>query len=197
MVVLLFSLVTTGCGRGTQDERHIEPQYDKQTGRLITLTLDADGNGKTDTISHMDGARVVRIEIDKNEDGRVERWEYYDADQKLEKVGFSRADDGKEDAWSYARPDGSIARIDLSVARDGKVTRREYYENDAVARAEEDGDGDGMFDKWETYAGGRLASVAFDTLHRGTADRRLVYGPDGSARLELDLDGDGTFIASK
>jgi len=197
MIVLLFNLGMTGCSRRTQDERHIEPEYDKQTGRLMILKLDSDGNGKTDTISHMDGARVVRIEIDKDEDGRVERWEYYDANQKLEKVGFSRAGDGKEDAWSYARPDGSIARIDLSVARDGKVTRREYYENDAVARAEEDGDGDGMFDKWETYADGRLASVAFDTLHRGQADRRLVYEPNGSARLELDLDGDGSFVAAR
>ena len=33
----------------------------------------------------MDGSRVVRIEIDQNEDGRIDRWEYYDADQKLSK----------------------------------------------------------------------------------------------------------------
>ena len=138
----------------------------------------------------MDGARVLRIEIDRDEDGRVDRWEYYDANQKLEKVGFSRPGDGKEDAWSSARQDGSIARIDISLARDGKVTRREYYEKDTLVRAEEDGDGDGIFDKWEAYEGGRLASVAFDTLHRGKADRRLVYGADGSAHLEVDW-GDG------
>ena len=52
----------------------------------------------------MDGARVVRIEIDKDEDGKIDRWEYYGPDQKLEKVGFSRANDGKEDAWSYSDP---------------------------------------------------------------------------------------------
>lgn len=196
--LLLFDLVLAACGgRGAQEERRIQPEYDRQTGRLRVLKYDADGNGRTDTVSHMDGARVLMIEIDKNEDGLVDRWEYYDAGQKLEKVGFSRASDGREDAWSYARPDGSIARIDISLARDGKVTRREYYEKDAVVRAEEDGDGDGVFDKWETYEAGRLASVAFDTIHRGSPDRRLVYGADGSARLEVDPDGDGQFAASK
>ncbi len=194
--VLAVALISAACGHPA-DRKKIEPIYDKQTGRLQVLNYDSDGDGKVDTISHMDGARVLRIEIDRDEDGRVDRWEYYDANQKLEKVGFSRPGDGKEDAWSSARQDGSIARIDISLARDGKVTRREYYEKDTVVRAEEDGDGDGTFDKWETYEGGRLASVAFDTLHRGKPDRRLVYGADGSAHLEVDPAGDGTFVVQK
>jgi len=77
------------------------------------------------------------------------------------------------------------------------VTRREYYEKDTLVRAEEDGDGDGVFDKWETFEGGRLSSVAFDTLHRGTPDRRLVNGADGSVRLEVDSAGTGTFVVQR
>jgi hypothetical protein len=77
------------------------------------------------------------------------------------------------------------------------VDRVEYYEMDRLVRAEEDTDGDGAIDKWETYAGERLASVAFDTVHRGTPDRRLLYGADGSARLELDAAGDGHFVAAE
>ena len=34
----------------------------------------------------MDGTKFISIEIDKDEDGRVDRWEYYRGDQKLEKV---------------------------------------------------------------------------------------------------------------
>ena len=33
----------------------------------------------------MDGARIVRVEIDKDEDGKIDRWEYYGPDQKIEK----------------------------------------------------------------------------------------------------------------
>jgi hypothetical protein len=52
-------------------------EYDPQTGKLRLLKYDSDGNGKVDTVSYMDGSRVVKIEIDKDEDGKVDRWDYY------------------------------------------------------------------------------------------------------------------------
>ena len=55
-----------------------------------------------------------------------------------------------------ARPGGS----------DGKIDRVEFYEHDVMVRAEEDTDADGKLDKWETYDGARLASVAFDTTQQ-------------------------------
>ena len=170
------------------------PEYDPATGKLQLLKYDSDGDGKIDTVSHMDGARVVKIEIDKDEDGKVDRWEYYGPDQKIEKIGFSRAGDGKEDAWSYADPSGAVTRIEISTKRDGKVSRIEHYQQNKLTTAEEDADGDGKFDTWETYDGERLSSIAFDTRHRGTPDRRLVYGPNGSARVEVDVKGDGHFV---
>jgi hypothetical protein len=192
-VILVLPLVLSvpGCGGGSRQSKQIEPVYDKQTGRLRLLKYDSRNEGRPDTFSYMDGARVLKIEIDQDGDGKIDRWEYYDADQKLEKVGFSRGRDGKEDAWSYAAPDGSIARIDISTRRDGKVTRVEYYEHDQLVRAEEDTDEDGRTDKWETYDSGRLSSVSFDLVHRGSAGRRLIYGANGSARVEVDPDGSG------
>jgi hypothetical protein len=175
--------------------RQIQPVYDKATGKLQLLKYDSNKNGVVDTWSYMDGAHVVRIEIDKDEDGKIDRWEYYGPDQKIEKVGFSRSNDGKEDAWSYSGPDGAITRIEVSTRRDGKVTRTEHYENNVLVTAEEDSDEDGQIDKWEAYDGDRLASVAFDTIHRGRPDRRLIYSPGGGARLEVDRNGDGNFVA--
>ena len=194
-LVLSIALIDgSACGRSSEPQGRIEAVYDKQTGRLTLLKYDSNHNGIFDTWSYMDGARVVRIEIDKDEDGKIDRWEYYGPNQQLLKVGLSRLNDGKVDAWSYPNPDGSTARIDLSNKRDGKVDRIEYYEKNALVRAEEDTDGDGQIDKWEAYEGARLASVAFDTVHRGTPDRRFVYGADGSARLEVDEKGDGHFV---
>ena len=83
-------------------------------------------------------------------------------------------------------PDGG-SRIEISTRHDGKVTRIEHFRKDVLVSAEEDTDEDGRMDKWETFDGARLASVAFDTPHRGTPDRRLLYGADGSVRLETDL----------
>jgi hypothetical protein len=199
-----LALIAVSCN-GTSDDarKRITPEYDKATGRLQLLKYDSNGDGKIDTWSYMDGARVVRIEIDKDEDGKIDRWEYYGPDQKIEKIGFSRANDGKEDAWSYPGPDGAITRIEISTKRDGKVERIEHYEKGVLVSAEEAsgaggteeskavGKAVGKIDKWETYDGDHLATVAFDTQHRGTPDRRLVYGRNGQVTVEVDPNGDG------
>jgi hypothetical protein len=193
---LLLVSASLACQRPPGPTKKIEPTYNKKTGRLELLRYDSNGDGRFDTFSYMDGARILRIEIDQNEDGKIDRWEYYGPDQRLEKVGFSRAQDGIEDAWSFFDATGAIERIEISTRRNHKVDRVEHYDKGALVRAEEDSDGDGRFDKWETYDGARLASVAFDTVHRGTPDRRLIYGADGSARVEVDAQGNGVFVAA-
>ena len=45
----------------------------------------------------------------------------------------------------------------------------------ALLAADEDTNGDGKRDKWETYEGGALKTAAFDENHDGRPDRRLTY----------------------
>jgi len=184
--VLLFALTVLVAGCGSPPEnKQVQADYDKQTGRLRQLTYDSNKNGKPDSFSYMDGTKVLRVEIDKDEDGKIDRWEYYGADQKLEKVGLSRLNNGKVDEWAYQGPDGTVARIEISTKHDGKIGRTEFFEKGALVRAEEDADGNGTPDKWETYSNGVLTSVAFDTEGTGRPTRRLVYGKDGTlARIE-------------
>ena len=191
-VVLACALLSAGCQRRAEAKR-IEPVYDPKTGKLQLLKYDSNGNGAIDTWSYMDGARAVRIDIDSDEDGKIDRWEYYGANQQIEKIGFSRAKDGKEDAWSFPGSPAPSSGSRFRRSATARSARVEHFQADRVVAAEEDSDEDGRIDKWETYEGDRLASVAFDTLHRGTADRRLIYGADGTARLEVDLAGDGHF----
>ena len=194
-LIAVVALITAACGVSPASSNKLEPVYNKKTGKLEVLKYDSDGDGKFDTVSYMDGPRIIRIEIDKDEDGKVDRWEYYGPGQKLEKVGVSRANDGIEDAWSFVDTAGAVVRIEVSTKRDGKPNRIEYYSGNALNRVEEDTDGDGRIDKWESYEGHRLASVAFDMRHRGVPDRRLVYANDGSARMEVDEAGNGQFVA--
>lgn len=158
--------------------------YNQKTGRLERLDYDTRKSGRIDTRCYMDGTRILRIEIDRDGDGKVDRWEYYGADRKLEKVGVSRRNDGIPDAWAFEGPDGSMVRLDISTARDGKVTRTEYYERGVLVRADEDTRRSGRPDKWETYKNGALESVAFDTTGRGAPDRKLTYLPDGRVVTE-------------
>ena len=203
---LCAALVLAGCS--DPDTARIKetttPTYDKSTGKLTQLTYDRNKNGVVDTWTDMDGSRPLRSRIDLNEDGKIDRWEYYDGAGKLVKVGFSRANNGKPDAWAYSGPDGRIDRVEISSAYDEhKIDRWEHYDasraaangepTGALARAEEDTNGDGRPDKWETYENGALKTVSFDENGDGKPDRRMTYVNGALVLIESDPDGSGTF----
>jgi|SRR5579872_2907101 len=176
------------------------PTYDTKTGKLTQLTYDRNHNGKIDTWTDMDGTRPVMSRIDLNEDGKIDRWEYYDEKGQLARVGFSRKDDGTPDAWAYPGPDGRIVRAEISSTGDEKkIDRWERYDpsrvgpngdtSGALVSAEEDTNGDGRPDKWETYENGAITSVAFDETGLGRPTRRLNY--KGGQLVSIDTDPDG------
>ena len=170
------------------------PTYDKTTGKLKQLTFDHNKNGVIDTWTDMDGARPVFTKQDRNEDGRMDRWEYFDAGAKLVKVGFSRRDDGRPDAWAYSGADGKVERIDVSYTSDeNRIDRREFYQDDALVRSEEDTNADGRPDKWETYEDGGVKTAAFDDDRDGRPDRRFTYEGAELAWVESEPDAAGNF----
>jgi hypothetical protein len=179
------------------------PTYDTKTGKLTELTFDSNKNGRIDTWTEMDGTRPVLSRIDRDEDGKIDRWEYYDYKGQLLKVGFSRKDDGKVDAWAFSGPDGKLQRIEISSSGDEKrIDRWEYYDSapgkdaDAVpvlVRAEEDTDGNGAPDKWQTYENGAIKTASFDENGDGKPDRRLIYAGGTLVSIETAPDGSGKF----
>jgi hypothetical protein len=172
------------------------PTYDKSTGKLTQLTYDRNKNGKIDTWTDMDGTRPVRSRSDLDEDGIVDRWEYYDEKGALAKVGFSRKKDGKPDAWGYSGPDGKLLRVEISsTADEKKIDRWEYYDATGLVRAEEDTHGKGR-DKWETYKGGALQTASMDEDGDGRPDRRLTYADGHLVLIESDPDASGSFRKS-
>jgi hypothetical protein len=208
-IALLASLaLMAGCspsGSATSDRP--VPGYDPVSGRLQRLTFDSTGNGRNDAVGIMDGVRVERIDVDEDEDGTIDRWEFYDANRRLEKVGFSRQRNGIMDAVAIYGPNGAVVRVEISTAGDGRFNRHEFYQAARLTRVEEDTNGDGRVDKWETYAvdpratpgePSSLVTAAFDDDFRGTPSRRLQYDWSGSiVRVDVDPEGDGTFSAPR
>lgn len=183
-----------------------KPTYDAATGQLKELTFDANRNGRVDTWTEMDGSRPRRSRLDTDEDGTLDRWEYYDAEGRLTKVGLSRKRNGRPDAWAYAAADGRIARIEVSSTGDeSRIDRWEYYDTAAapapdgagpLQRVEEDGNHDGRVDKWEHYIDGALKTAAFDEDGDGRPDRRLTYDAAVLVRIETAPDGSGSYTKS-
>jgi hypothetical protein len=177
-----------------QERLGIKPAYDPTTGKLKQLAYDSNHNGTPDTWTDMNGTRPVETRIDRNEDGRLDRWEYYDEKSTLVKVGFSRTDNGKADAWAFSGADGKIQRIEISsVGDDKKIDRWEHYDARGMTAAEEDTNHDGAPDKWETYEAGIVKTAAFDENGDGRPDRRLTYSGGSLVTIESEPDAAGNF----
>jgi hypothetical protein len=177
--------------------------YDHKTGALVELTYDVDRNGRIDTWVDMDGARPLRARVDRNEDGRIDRWEYYNENGALTRVGLARASVDKPDAWAYLNAGGQLVRIEVSsVADETRIDRWEYYDTPSRAgedeqarlvRIEEDTSGDSKPDRWQTYSGGFVATAEFDENADGTRDRRLTYRGRDLALIEWNPDSSGHY----
>jgi hypothetical protein len=181
---------------GARDRPRAE--YD-ETGHLRRVVYDANDDGHNDSVGYVDRARIIRIEIDLDDDGDVDQWLFYGENGALYKVGLSRGADGVMDRMMHYTPSGVLERIDASTERDSIFDRTEFYENGRLVRAQEDMNRDGRPDKWETYepvadvghGENRYAitSVAFDTTGRGRPEKRFVFGRNGVVqRVEVDVD---------
>jgi hypothetical protein len=188
--LLLVLLPLAACGSSQakgQPAGRGESVYNRETGRLEQLKLDADGDGKPDTVAMLDGTLLKSIEIDRNHDGRPDRWEYYAPADRA--AGSSSVN--SIDRWA------TRVRAEESDRPDGAITRREFYENGVIQRVEEDTNLDGRMDKWEFYTNDVLTRVDLDLGGKGFPDRRLLYSADGNVeRVQVDPEGDGTFVAA-
>ena len=202
---MCVAVVTTACADSARDPA--AASYDPENGRLRTLATDTNRNGTADAVSYMDGARIQRIELDLDENGQVERWDFYAAGGQLEKVGLSRENDGLMDAQAFYGRSGALERLELSTRRDGVFDRLEYYEDGILTASTEDTDRDGRPDKWDTYRavttgapgepGYAITATSVDLSGSGRPERRFLYGPGGTIdRVEVDPDGDGVFVAA-
>ncbi len=123
--------------------------------------------------------------MDEDNDGWVDRFEHYDADGVLEKVGRWRKQPGRADEWIYRGPDGHPARIEYDDDGNGVPERAELLDHGRLVRIEIDSDHDGKMDRWQDWRAGRLTSEEVDTDRDGKPDRRLVFGPRGRlSRME-------------
>ena len=86
--------------------------------------------------SHYADGRVVRSELDENEDGVIDYWRHYAPDGSVHKVWFSTLRDGVEDAWVYVNEAGVLERVEYSTRRDGVVDRTEVDEDGVIVRVE-------------------------------------------------------------
>jgi hypothetical protein len=143
-------LLVAGCAEDPERARlaqTTQATYDPKTGRLQRLTYDANKNGRIDTWTYMEGTTILRSEIDRDEDGAVDRWEYHAPDGTLDRIRTAEDDDGDgtPDRWeTYI--DGRIASVAFDENADGRPDRQLNYTSDGTLRTiESEPDRSGKF----------------------------------------------------
>lgn len=110
------------------------------------------------------------------------------------------------DEWIYMDAQGKPEHAEYievsNVTGVRGVVRREYYKDGKLARDEEDTDGDGIMDRWDTYADGHLRYVEFDEgkgpQATGHPTRRLTYDDAGAlTTVESKPDGHGGYLEKR
>jgi hypothetical protein len=99
------------------------------------------------------------------------------------------------DAQAYYNADGTIERIEISTTSGSVFNRVEFYSGGVLVRSEEDTNGDGRPDKWETYRRNAAAapgeppyaitSVTFDAGN-GSPQRHLFFTNDTAVEQTPD-----------
>lgn len=124
---------------------------------------DKNRNGRAETFTYWDGFDVVRIEIDQDEDGKVDRWQHYDDYSKLVRIGSSSRDDAIEDTWAYPDDNGVNVRVEHDTDRDGRIDKREIFTP-----------------RPESPKQGTLSIVELEFDAAGNPGRRMHYRTDGT-----------------
>jgi len=135
---------------------------------VAVIEMDADEDKSFESTSFYNSEGLRQKDLGVNQDGRVDRREYFDASGRLVK--------------SEESSDGAAG---LNMA---------WFYDDAgnPVRAEKDGNGDGRPDIWYYYNNGKLSTVREDTRYDGRPDLWEEYdASEKIIRQSRDLNGDG------
>jgi len=204
--ILLLTAVLASCHSSAPDGDRPRVFYDPATRRLSRVEFDLNKDGKNDTVGYMDGTRIKRVELDTDQNGRVDRWDFYKPDGSLDHIGWATGAAGIMDSEAFYSPQRALDRIEISTKHDGRFDRTEFYRDNILIRSQDDTNGDGRPDKWDDYApypnhargepAYRITATAFDDTGSGRPDRRFVWAADGTvARVEVDPGATGHWAA--
>lgn len=150
-------------------------------GVLREVDLDSNGDQKPDVFAYFSGRGTPdRLEIDENRDGKIDRWEEYDADGVMVRYATSTRG-GRPDRFTEIDPlTKATTRVEIDADHDGSRERVEIYVNGRLSRTEIDTDGDGKRDRVQDWSPGYLVSEEIDRDGDGRPDIRIVHAKSGA-----------------
>ena len=203
LIIAGISLAATACGMGskpptpdfppwklTKDASGVEvrllekPPYTylyALDGTLRQIRFDGNGDHRPDVFAHFSGRNTPdRLEIDENRDGKIDRWEEYNAAGVMVRFSTSAKGGAPERFIEVDPVTKATLRVETDADHDGRRERLEIFVGGRLSRAEIDTNGDGKSDRFQDWSEGHLASEEIDRDGDGRADIRILRTKAGA-----------------
>jgi len=115
------------------------------------------------------------VKIDRNNDGKVDHIEIYDAKGMIVRVENDTTGNGKINEWIYYE-NGIPVKAERDLTGSGKPNMTLFYDSKGqVTKSEADTKGNGKIDEWVYYEGGKPVRAEKDTNGDGKPDTWITY----------------------
>jgi antitoxin component YwqK of YwqJK toxin-antitoxin module len=158
-----------------------ERRFTWQKDGSVCLVED-NGKGPIQTTWFDAGEVIVKVQKDKDRDGKPETTWFYE-DGALEKVIKRRG------TWFYK--DGEMIRAELDNDGNGRLDRKEYYQKGRLDHVEELSPSGRIRRLWSFDENGKPVRAEEDADKDGRREITSTYHKDGSMDRNVDADGNG------
>jgi len=150
-------------------------------GALRQIKFDSNGDLKPDVFAYFAGRSTPeRLEMDENRDGKLDRWEEYNALGKMLRYSTSLKGGIPEKFVELDPSTNQATQIETDADHDGRREQLQVFVKGRLSRVEIDSDGDGKRDRSQDWSPGYLASEELDRDGDGTADVRILRSKAGA-----------------
>jgi hypothetical protein len=150
-------------------------------------TLDADGDGRVDTIYTYLDDYPIGARIDRNRDGNPDFWEQYTTNGILLTVRLDENFDGKPDLWLYYSA-GNIELSETDTDFNGIPDLFASYKDGVQQSTEVRPNGASIPTRRQRFKNGRLIEEIVDSNHDGQPDYRIEFDPFGNPSEHLPIE---------
>ena len=152
-----------------------------------TYEYDDNHDGRPDHFYIYRNGVLSREEIDRNGDGKIDEWEFFDRQGRIERVELDENFDGRPDAWfSYKNSMIESSRRDTDF--DGRPDWFATYENGIAVHSDCRPNESSIVVRREIYEHGVLRAEWMDENQDGVFDCKYFYDPFGTRSERIPIE---------
>jgi hypothetical protein len=181
-LALALALLAFAVDQWKETRRHGNPWSE-----IRSHEKDENHDGKPDLFYTYRDGKIVKVEVDRNFDGKIDEWDFYDREGRPERIERDENYDGRPDLW-YFYENGEVKRSEQDTDFNGQPDWFTTFEKGLSARSDCRPNGSKIVVRRFIYVHGILSEEWVDEDQDGKFDCKILHDPFGatSARIPIE-----------